>query len=81
MTSGHPHTNCECPAPEVTLPAVSASNVRIGWFDDTKQYALHWDGSKWHTVTAPFYANPLVRKRASPGGQYVHAPAGALRNR
>ncbi len=39
------------------VTAVSPSNVWIGYDTSTTSYALHWDGHRWHTVTASYYAN------------------------
>lgn len=52
-----PHPVLNDAGPNVT--AVSPSNVWIGWYDTTTSHVLHWDGRKWHTVTAVYFADPL----------------------
>ena len=52
-----PHPVFSNAGPNVT--AVSASNVWIGWYDNTASHALHWDGHHWHTVTTAYTADPL----------------------
>jgi hypothetical protein len=44
-----PHPVFDNGGPDVT--AVSPANVWIGWDDNTSQYALHWNGQRWRTVT------------------------------
>jgi len=59
--------------PNVT--AVSPSNVWIGWYDTTRSHVLHWDGHKWHTVTAVYYADPLDIVPDGKGGYWFGAQA------
>lgn len=68
-----PHPVFNDAGPEVT--AVSPSNVWIGWFDTTSGHALHWDGHRWHTVTASYYASPLEIVADGQGGYWFGAQA------
>jgi hypothetical protein len=58
-----------------TVTAVSPSNVWIGWDDNTQSHVLHWDGHQWHTVTLPFYADPLDIVPDGKGGYWFGATA------
>lgn len=68
-----PHPVFDNAGPGVT--AVSPSNVWIGWFDNTTSHALHWDGRRWHTVTATYYADPLEIVPDGKGGYWFGAQA------
>lgn len=70
---GIPHPVLDDGGPNVT--AVSSSNVWIGWFDTSTSQALHWDGHHWHTVTAPYYADPLNIVPDGKGGYWFGARA------
>ena len=68
-----PHPVFDNAGPDVT--AVSPSNVWIGWYDTTSSHALHWDGHHWHTLTAPYYADPLHIVPDGKGGYWFGAQA------
>jgi hypothetical protein len=51
-----PHPVFDNAGPDVT--AVSPSNVWLGWYDNTSAHALHWNGHRWYSVTATYYADP-----------------------
>ena len=68
-----PHPVFDDAGPDVT--AVSPSNVWIGWYDTTTSHALHWDGHHWHTLTAPYYADPLHIVPDGKGGYWFGAQA------
>lgn len=52
-----PHPVFDNAGPNVM--AVSPANVWVGWYDNTSSNALHWNGSRWRTVTVAYYADPL----------------------
>jgi hypothetical protein len=68
-----PHPAFDNGGPCVTT--VSPSNVWIGWADNTASHALHFDGSKWHTVTTPNYADPYNIVPDGDGGYWFGATA------
>jgi hypothetical protein len=68
-----PHPVLDNAGPNVT--AVSPSNVWIGWYDTTTSHVLHWDGHKWHTVTAAYDADPLHIVPDGKGGYWFGAQA------
>jgi hypothetical protein len=68
-----PHPVLDDGGPNVT--AVSSSNVWIGWSDTSTSQALHWDGHHWHTVTAPYYADPFNIVPDGKGGYWFGAQA------
>ena len=68
-----PHPAYDNGGPSVT--AVSASNVWIGWLDNTASYALHRKGAKWQTVTAVGGADTLNIVPDGQGGYWFGAMA------
>lgn len=55
--------------------AVSPANVWVGWDDNTAAHALHWNGSRWLTVAAPYYADTLDVVPDGTGGYWFGAQA------
>ena len=68
-----PHPVFNNAGPNVT--AVSASNVWIGWYDNTASHALRWDGHQWHNVTTSYDADPLNIVTDGKGGYWFGARA------
>ncbi len=68
-----PHPVFDNAGSDVT--AVSPSNVWIGWDDNTSAHALHWNGHRWHSITATYYADPLDIVPDGKGGYWFGAEA------
>jgi hypothetical protein len=60
-------------SPNVT--AVSPANVWIGWDDNLSGHALHWNGTRWHAITATYFADPTNIVPDGQGGYWFGAQA------
>ncbi len=68
-----PHPAFDNGGPNVT--AVSPANIWIGWYDNTSEHVLHWDGHHWRAMTPPFFADPGDVVPDGTGGYWFGATA------